>query len=72
MARMLQAANAAEERYISRFIGKTLVALFEGDCGYTENYIRVYNESANEGGMYEVRLTKSIPHGAQAVIVKEI
>lgn len=72
MARMLQAANSAEERYISRFIGKTLVALFEGDGGYTENYIRVYNESANEGGMYEVRLTKSIPHGAQAVIVKEI
>lgn len=72
MARMLGAADAAENRYISRFIGRTLTALFEADGGYTENYIRVFAENANEGGMYEVRLIKSIPHGARAVIVKEI
>ncbi len=72
MARMLNSADAAEQRYISRFVGRTLTALFEEDGGYTENYIRVYCESANEGTMYEVKLTKTIKGGAIAEIVKEI
>ncbi len=72
MGRMLEAADRAEEKYISRFLGRELTALFEEDGGYTENYIRVHCESAIEGGMYEVRLTKLIKNGACAEIVKEL
>lgn len=72
MARMLAAAKAAEERYLSRFAGRTLTALFEEDGGYTENYIRVYAEGAKEGGMYEVRLTERKKDGCMSEIVKEI
>ena len=69
---MLAAAQAAEERFLGRFVGRTLTALFEEDGGYTENYIRVYAEGAKEGGMYEVRLTKRAKDGCMSEIVKEI
>lgn len=72
MGRMLAAAQAAEERFLGRFVGRTLTALFEEDGGYTENYIRVYAEGAKEGGMYEVRLTKCAKDGCMSEIVKEI
>lgn len=72
MGRMLAAAQAAEERFLGRFVGRTLTALFEEDGGYTENYIRVYAEGAKEGGMYEVRLTKRAKDGCMSEIVKEI
>ena len=72
MGRMLAAAQAAEERFLGRFVGRTLTALFEEDGGYTENYIRVYAEGAKEVGMYEVRLTKRAKDGCMSEIVKEI
>ena len=71
-ARLLAAGKNAEQNYIRRFLGRRLTALFEEDGGYTENYIRVYAESANEGGMYEVRPLKPYHDGAYAEIVKEI
>ncbi len=67
--RLGEVAARAQERYLSRFLGKTLTALFEEDGGYTENYIRVYNETAKEGGMYEVRLTKRHLDGAACDLV---
>ena len=69
---MMRCADKAEERYISRFLGRRLSALFEEDGGYTENYIRVYSENAKEGTMYEVKLIKPVKGGAIAEIVKEI
>lgn len=72
MARILKEAARAEDEYISRFLGRERVALFEEDGGYTENYIRVYAEGAREGGMYRVRLTERNKDGANAVILKEL
>lgn len=72
MARILKEAEKAAARYLARFLGTRRVALFEQDGGYTENYIRVYCESANDGGMYEVRLTEPYRDGALCEIVKEL
>lgn len=72
MARMLACAAQAEEEYLSRFLGRTLTALFEEDGGYTQNYIRVYADGANEGGMYEVRLLSREKDGCRAEIVREL
>lgn len=72
MTRMLACAQRAEERYLARFAGMTLTALFEEDGGYTANYIRVYADGAREGGMYEVALDRREKDGCHAVIKKEI
>ncbi len=72
MARMLEAAKSAEEKYVTRFLGKKLTALFEAEGGYTENYIRVTSPIASEGGMYEVKLTKYNGESAKCVLLKEI
>ncbi len=72
MERMLQACRAAEEKYLSRFLGKRLTVLFEEDGGYSENYLRVYNETAEEGSMYEVELTKPYKDGAACTLVSKI
>lgn len=72
MTRMLACAQRAEERYLSRFAGRTLTALFEEDGGYTANYIRVYADGAREGGMYEVTLDRREKDGYHAVLKKEI
>ena len=72
MTRMLACAQRAEERYLARFAGRTLTALFEEDGGYTANYIRVYADGAREGGMYEVALDRREKDGYHAVIKKEI
>ena len=72
MTRMLACAQRAEERYLARFAGRTLTALFEEDGGYTANYIRVYADGAREGGMYEVTLDRREKDGCHAVIKKEI
>ena len=70
-ARMLALAHEQEEEYLSRFVGEEAVALFEEDGGYTSNYIRVYCESAKEGGMYRVRLLKREKDGLSAQIIEE-
>ncbi|MDE6274108.1 MAG: tRNA (N(6)-L-threonylcarbamoyladenosine(37)-C(2))-methylthiotransferase MtaB [Clostridiales bacterium] len=57
MGRILNAAEAAEKEYLARFAGQELTALFEEDGGYTENYIRVYLDGAQEGELVKVRLT---------------
>ena len=72
MTRMLACAQRAEERYLARFAGRTLTALFEEDGGYTANYIRVYADGAREGGMYEVALDRREKDGYHAVLKKEI
>ena len=72
MTRMLACAQRAEERYLARFAGRTLTALFEEDGGYTANYIRVYADGAREGGMYEVTLDRREKDGCHAVLKKEI
>ena len=72
MTRMLACAQREEERYLARFAGRTLTALFEEDGGYTANYIRVYADGAREGGMYEVALDRREKDGCHAVLKKEI
>lgn len=72
MGRMLACAQSAQERYLARFAGRRLAALFEEDGGYTANYIRVYGEGAREGGMYEVTLERREKDGYHAAIGKEI
>lgn len=72
MARLSETIGAAEERYLSRFLGRTLEALFEEDGGYTRNYIRVRAEGAREGERCLVRLENMEKDGARAVIIKEI
>ena len=72
MERMLAAAAEAEERYLARFCGRRLTALFEEDGGYTENYIRVYAAGAEEGGMYEVKLEKREKDGFGCTLLKQI
>ena len=72
MERMTKEAVAAEARYLSRMLGTTRTALFEADGGYTENYIRVYHETAEEGGMYEVRLTKPFRDGAACELIRKL
>ena len=72
MTRMLACAQRAEERYLARFAGRTLTALFEEDGGYTANYIRVYADNAREEGMYEVTLDRREKDGCHAVLKKEI
>ena len=72
MTRMLACAQRAEERYLARFAGRTLTALFEEDGGYTANYIRVYADGAREGCMYEVTLERREKDGCHAVLKKEI
>ena len=71
MGRMLAQAKEAENRYISRFLGREAEALFETDGGYTENYLRVYAEGAKEGGLYRVRLIEHEKDGVRAEILEE-
>ena len=72
MARMLEAAARAEDKYIARFLGTERVALFEEEGGYTENYLRVYAEEAREGELCRVRLTGRLKDGVSAEIIEEI
>lgn len=72
MARLSKVAAAAEERYLARFLGRTLEAVFEEDGGYTHNYIRVRADGAREGERCLVRLEQPEKDGAHAVIIKEI
>ncbi len=72
MERMLACCRAAEESYVSRFLGRELTALFEEDGGYTENYIRVFCKSANEGTMSKVRLVKRCEGGAECEIIQQL
>ncbi len=72
MERMLKAAHEAETRYMLRSLGKEAVALFESGGGYTENYLRVYNETAREGGLYRVRLERMEKDGIYAEILEEV
>ena len=71
MALMLKEGARAEKEYASRFVGKTLIALFEDDGGYTENYLRVSAAGAREGGMYEVNLKKADTDGINCEILRE-
>lgn len=70
--RLAKAARTAEERYLSRFLGKEMIALFEEDGGYTENYIRVYAENAQEGSLCRVCLKERLKDGVRAEIIKEL
>ncbi len=72
MERMLALASKARENFLEKFSGRRLTALFETDGGYTENYIRVYNETAHEGTMYEVELVGRERDGAHARLIQKI
>ncbi len=70
MDRAVQASQEAQKKYLEKFLGKELSALFEEDGGYTENYIRVYAEGAKEGELCRVKLIKPEKDGAFAEIME--
>ncbi len=72
MARLTEVARRQEEKYLARFIGKEAVALFEEEGGYTENYIRVYCENAQEGALCRVKLLSREREGLQCEILEVI
>ncbi len=72
MGRMLEAAKRAETAYVSRFLGTERTVLFEEDGGYSENYLRVYADGAEEGMLARVKLIKPYRDGVFAEIMEEI
>ncbi len=70
MARLTSVAAAQERSYGERFLGCERVALFEEDGGYTENYLRVYAEGAEEGTLARVRLYQRERDGFKAEILE--
>ena len=70
MARLEEAAQAQEARYLARFLGREAVALFEEEGGYTENYLRVYAVGAAEGSLCRVKLLQRVKDGAKAEILE--
>lgn len=72
MERMLVCAQAAEERYCARFIGREMEAVFESDGGYTRNYIRVHADGAREGEVCRVRLSGREKDGMRAEILEKL
>ena len=72
VARLIQAAQEQEERFLARFEGREAEVLFEEDGGYTANYIRVYAAGAREGSLCRVRLGKREKDGLHADILEEI
>lgn len=71
--RLLDAAKASSEKYISRFLGTQRVMIAEEfedgyTTGYTDNYIRVYvKDKLCAGKKYCVKLIKSLKDGVLAV-----
>lgn len=72
MARMLAAVKEQEERYLLRFVGKTVTVLFEEEGGYSEQYLRVYAEGAREGALCRVRPVGREKDGLSAEILEEV
>ena len=70
--RLIERGEAAAKRYLEKRIGRRYTALFENGGGYTENYIRVYNEMAEEGGMYEVTLLELYQDGMKCQIERRL
>ncbi len=72
--RLLTAADAASERYRSRFIGRVLSFIAEEyaqgyTCGYTGNYIRVYARGELKAGeKYAVEIKQLYKDGVMAEI----
>ncbi len=70
--RLLAAGRAAEERYVSRFVGTVQNVIFEDTegaytVGYTPNYIKVWLEGDFSGRSLNVTLTGPREGGAVAV-----
>ena len=76
LKRLLAAADRAEKKYISAFLGKTLSFIAEEEkdghtVGYTGNYIKIYAPAAIEKGVgYNVKLTEAYADGALAEIIR--
>ncbi len=68
-AELLAAADRAEKIFLEKQLGKEAEVLFEEDGGYTENYVRVHAESAREGELKKVVITKITDRGAVAEIL---
>lgn len=78
LARLLEAAKAAECRYVLRFAGKSLTFIAEEyengyTCGYTGNYIKIYLPAQLEAGKkFTVKILKEHADGALAEITDEV
>ncbi len=70
MARLSERAGAQEEAYLSRFVGREGVVLFEEDGGYSENYLRIYAEGANEGDLCRVEYLSPYKDGLKGKILE--
>jgi len=73
--RLLVAGQTQKERYLQKFMGKTLTVAPE-NCidgyteGYAENYIRVYIEGETEKSLTQVRVERPFKEGVLAKIIK--
>lgn len=72
MGRILARAQAAEARFIDRFLNTEQTVLFEDRGGYTDNYIRVTAESGREGELCRVLLQERTNEGATGKIIARI
>ena len=73
--KLLAAGRAAEEKYISRFIGTVRSVIFEDTegeytAGYTPNYIKVWLKGCHTGEILNVELTALREGGAFAKLVE--
>jgi len=74
--RLLKAGETEKQKYIARFLGKTLEfvpEVFDGGYtqGYSENYIRLYVPEELHGRYTHVRVEEAFKDGAKAVLIKE-
>lgn len=69
-ARLIAKAKEEEEKYLLRHVGSVKEVLFEEDGGYTENYIRVYADGAEEGMLAKVRLSGRFRDGMKGEILE--
>lgn len=76
LKRLIEAGKKSEEKYVTRYLGKTLNFIAEErdgghTCGYTANYIRVYaKEKLISGKKYDIKLLSLYKDGAEAEIEK--
>jgi tRNA A37 methylthiotransferase MiaB len=77
-AQIRSIARRSGEAYRSQFLGQTLAVLWETEgserrwSGLTDNYIRVWAESAEDlsNQVWPTRLTALVPNGARGEVMK--
>ncbi|MEG1923390.1 MAG: tRNA (N(6)-L-threonylcarbamoyladenosine(37)-C(2))-methylthiotransferase MtaB [Clostridia bacterium] len=67
---LIELKTQLKNKYIRSNIGNEMEVLFEENCGYTSNYIRVYCDGAKEGEKVKVKLIEPYKDGVKGIIIK--